>query len=62
MALFDFPKMKPDVKLIFEQINTNTPYRLFRTKVPGGWLVTCNEGMTFYSDPDHKWDGNSIQR
>jgi hypothetical protein len=60
MALVDFPKMKKGVKLTFEQIHTNTPYRLFRAKVPCGWLVTWNEGITFYSDPKHEWDGNSL--
>jgi len=36
-----------------------------RAKVPGGWLVLisdmgCVGGATFYSDPDHGWDGNSF--
>jgi len=43
---------------------------LQRAKVPGGWLVRWGEcvpinaygygGMTFYPDPEHKWDGNSL--
>ena len=39
---------------------------VYRTKVPGGWLVLVNiasEGnvtLTFYPDPEHKWDGGSV--
>ena len=37
-----------------------------RAKVPGGWLVTIggssavDRGITFYPDPEHKWDGGSL--
>jgi len=38
-----------------------------RAKVPGGWLVLVRGGgadealgLTFYPDPEHKWDGNSL--
>ena len=36
-----------------------------RTKVPGGWLVLCQigsfgAGLTFYPDPNHQWNGNSL--
>ena len=35
-----------------------------RTKIPGGWLVFMRDGdaagLTFYPDPEHKWDGNSL--
>jgi len=43
---------------------------LYRTKVPGGWLVQVQNyvssmgshigGLTFYPDPQHEWDGNSM--
>ncbi len=39
---------------------------VFRTKVPGGWLVyVCNGyhhhgGVTFYADPSHSWNGESL--
>ena len=49
---------------------------LSRSKVPGGWLIiaisdlqggghgpgsnTAAGGLTFYPDPDHKWDGSSL--
>lgn len=40
---------------------------LFRTKVPGGWLVILfaedqsgtGGGVTFIPDPNHEWDGGS---
>lgn len=43
-----------------------------RSRVPGGWLIyVCNNiadpempsahgGLTFYPDPEHKWDGASL--
>jgi hypothetical protein len=36
---------------------------VFRTRVPGGWLVLViqnTSGLTFYPDPEHKWDGGSV--
>ena len=37
----------------------------YRAKVPGGWLIGIFLGgqavsITFYPDPDHKWDGSSL--
>jgi hypothetical protein len=46
--------------------------RPMRAKVPGGWLIFVfgydwhqgNSygfgGLTFYPDPEHDWDGNSL--
>lgn len=38
--------------------------KVYRAKVPGGWLVlvshTEGAGLTFYPDSNHKWDGNSL--
>jgi hypothetical protein len=32
-----------------------------RCKVPGGWFVIVyGSGVTFYPDPEHKWDGSSL--
>ena len=54
------------------RFNQRSPSRrgeLYRAKVPGGWLVLWDlepsheagaGGLTFYPDPDHKWDGNSL--
>ncbi|AZR82807.1 hypothetical protein [Thiomicrospira sp. S5] len=43
---------------------------LYRTKIVGGWLVTFSAGnaatgsgsggLTFISDPEHSWDGSSL--
>jgi len=36
---------------------------VYRTKVPGGWLVLVVNnatGLTFYPDPEHNWDGGSL--
>ncbi len=40
----------------------NLDWKVHRTKVPGGWLVLVihnTSGLTFYPDPEHKWDGES---
>ncbi len=41
--------------------------RVFRAKVPGGWLVLLKEtitqemsGVSFVPDPQHLWDGKSM--
>ena len=38
------------------------PY--YRAKVPGGWLVDCRVveggGLTFVPDPNHEWDGGTL--
>ena len=39
-----------------------------RAKVPGGWLVlvsvnahtSVSASLTFYPDPEHAWDGHSL--
>ncbi len=34
---------------------------IMRAKVPGGWLVIYDKrNITFYHDPDHKWDGSAL--
>jgi hypothetical protein len=46
-------------------------FHLYRAKIPGGWLVLMQKhnvryrgwgygGITFVPDPDHEWDGSSI--
>jgi len=46
--------------------NTATILHLYRSKVPGGWLVVVVGGesesasLTFYPDPEHQWDGRSL--
>jgi hypothetical protein len=46
--------------LKFEQLDAGA-YSAARAKVPGGWLVTCGAGVTFYPDPQHEWDGLSLE-
>ena len=37
-------------------------FSVYRKKVPGGWLVTVDgHGVTFYPDPEHKWDGQPMR-
>jgi hypothetical protein len=38
-----------------------TPIRLLRAKVPGGWLLASNGGVSFYPDAEHAWDGRSME-
>jgi len=52
-------------KLEFEKLDIGSQQtRLSRAKIPGGWLLLASSnsggGLTFYSDPEHKWDGNSL--
>ena len=53
-------------QLIWEELNSKRAgiikggWNVFRTKVPGGWLVLASNvaiTVTFYPDPEHKWDG-----
>ena len=47
-----------EARLKFEQLDAGG-YSAARAKVPGGWLVACGAGVTFYPDPRHEWDGAS---
>jgi hypothetical protein len=33
---------------------------VYRAKIPGGWLVSFSDGLTFVPDPEHRWDGSSL--
>ena len=61
----------PAAGLIWQDCGTDSlgrDCRMRRSKVPGGWLVLFlqwSQGMqqpslTFYPDPQHVWDGTSI--
>jgi hypothetical protein len=64
------PSDKP--QLVWETLNSvRLPKKVFqddydthRAKVSGGWLVSIHHGfgsgLTFYADPDHRWDGGSL--
>lgn len=51
---------KPTYKLQWETLSSSIPAS--RTKVPGGWLVSVtNGGLTYFPDPDHTWEGSSVE-
>ena len=54
------PKLKFE-KLDVSTLTVNTIIN--RAKIPGGWLLVSTSnaggGVTFYPDPEHKWDGGS---
>jgi hypothetical protein len=53
-------KPAPEAALKFEKLNAG-PYAIARAKVPGGWLLASgNSSPTFYPDPDHAWNGESL--
>jgi hypothetical protein len=55
-----------EMRLIWEHIRgeyasgETATINIFRAKVPGGWFIWVQNGIIFYSDPDHNWDGNSL--
>lgn len=49
-----------EAALKFERLDA-AGYAVARAKVPGGWLVACGAGVTFYPDPAHEWDGASLE-
>ena len=49
-----------EARLKFERLDAGG-YSAARAKVPGGWLVACGAGVTFYPDPRHEWDGASVE-
>ena len=59
----------------FESLNTTTDGKqpgtfafkkeVYRARVPGGWLIFVGyegrvEGTTFYPDPKHEWNGDTL--
>ncbi len=57
------PRSQPDGELVKwdEMRSSGALLSVYRTKVPGGWLVyACNGyhhhgGLAFYPDPTHAW-------
>jgi len=52
-------------KLKFEKLDVDAlSARVSRARIPGGWLLIATSssggGVTFYPDPQHKWDGGSV--
>lgn len=55
--------------LHFESITNSEAFRLQRARVNGGWLVVLSNlgngagvAVTFYPDPNHKWNGGSMEQ
>ena len=52
----------------WEQLESSKRLTVLRFSVPGGWLVYAyngyhkHGGLTFYPDPEHRWDGGSSLR
>ena len=48
----------------WEQLEHDGAGKIYRAKVPGGWLILLSRSMenaiTFYPDPQHAWDGSSL--
>jgi hypothetical protein len=65
-------KSLPNAQLVWQECKSGSigGYRqiIHRSKVPGGWLVvlkqepseTAGPSFTFYPDPQHVWDGTSL--
>jgi hypothetical protein len=34
---------------------------VLRAKVPGGWMIAYGSGVMFYADPEHSWDGKTLE-
>ncbi len=50
----------PESKLKFEKLSA-APHSIGRAKVPGGWLLLAgNSSVSFYPDPEHAWNGESL--
>lgn len=61
------------MKMHWQKLNVAEPRHefasgtLYRSKVPGGWLIAIfwqmghpgGPSMCFYPDPEHLWDGSS---
>ena len=58
------PRPAEDIQMHWEELSSE-PYRTWRAKVPGGWLIGIgaadSKGLAFYPDPDHSWAGRSLE-
>jgi hypothetical protein len=63
--------MAQETKLVWEELKSSRAdagifgigWKIHRAKILGGWLVLAihnTTGLTFYPDPEHKWDGGSL--
>ena len=64
--MFVWEELEPRVSYLSGKKGKAAP--LYRAKVPGGWIICLLAGvpnggaggLTFLPDPDHKWDGSSL--
>ncbi len=62
------PEARPGVMDVhFTTLDYNGSFRVQRVKVTGGWFLYFMPrdalswlSVTFYPDPDHKWDGKGL--
>ena len=50
--------------LKWQEVQSDSYMKVYRAKVPGGWLVftywgSSFAGQAFYPDPNHQWDGTN---
>lgn len=58
-----FNMQKLDLRLEGKKPGMMNDIAVYRAQVPGGWLVafwTSGMGVTFYPDPEHAWDGGTL--
>lgn len=50
----------------WEEVGSTKGLTVLRVRVPGGWLVYASNsyhhhgGITFYPDPEHRWNGGTL--
>jgi hypothetical protein len=50
-----------EVQLNWEELSSNYA-AVLRAKIPGGWLISVkSSGVTFYPDPEHSWNGKTLE-
>jgi hypothetical protein len=66
-------KAEPAPELVWEKLESkrgeqswrHLDWEVHRAQVPGGWFVLTRtegaapQGIAFYPDPQHRWDGGS---
>ncbi len=64
MALKINPFSTSHPKLSWQRLKSSSKSvpEIFRSPVPGGWLIShgIDGGLTFVPDPSHDWDGHSL--
>ena len=45
---------------MMEKKNIDMGFWCYRARVPGGWFIRVDDMILFYPDPEHQWDGSSL--